>query len=68
MATPHERLRPGVHAAYDAGELARLRALPASRAGIDPAVVSAPMISTPVDASGLFTCLSIAGLLLGGAV
>ena len=40
----------------------------ASRLGIDPAVVSAPMISTLVDSSGLFIYLSIAGLLLSGAV
>lgn len=40
----------------------------ASRFGIDPAVVSAPMISTLVDSSGLFIYLSIAGLLLTGAL
>ena len=38
----------------------------ANRLGIDAAVVSAPMISTLVDASGLFIYLSIAGLLLTG--
>ncbi len=38
----------------------------AHRLGIDAAVVSAPMISTLVDASGLFIYLSIAGLLLTG--
>lgn len=40
----------------------------ANRFGIDPAVVSAPMISTLVDSSGLFIYLSIAGLLLTGAL
>lgn len=40
----------------------------ASRLGIDPAVVSAPMISTLVDSTGLFIYLSIAGLLLTGAL
>ena len=38
----------------------------ANRFGVDAAVVSAPMISTLVDASGLFIYLSIAGLLLTG--
>ena len=38
----------------------------ANRLGVDAAVVSAPMISTLVDASGLFIYLSIAGLLLTG--
>jgi magnesium transporter len=36
----------------------------AHRVGIDAAVVSAPMISTLVDATGLFIYLSIAGLIL----
>jgi magnesium transporter len=36
----------------------------AHRFKIDPAVVSAPMISTLVDATGLFIYLTIAGLLL----
>ena len=40
----------------------------ASRLGIDPAIVSAPMISTLVESSGLFIYLSIAGLLLTGAL
>lgn len=38
----------------------------AHRVGIDAAVVSAPMISTLVDATGLFIYLTIAGLLLAG--
>ena len=40
----------------------------AHRVGIDAAVVSAPMISTLVDATGLFIYLSIAGLLLAGRI
>jgi magnesium transporter len=40
--------------------------LVANRLGIDAAVVSAPMISTLVDATGLFIYLSIAGLILAG--
>jgi magnesium transporter len=32
--------------------------------GIDPAVVSAPLISTFVDATGLLIYMTIAGLLL----
>jgi magnesium transporter len=36
----------------------------ANRVGIDAAVVSAPMISTLVDATGLFIYLSIAGVFL----
>lgn len=40
----------------------------ANRFGIDAAVVSAPMISTLVDASGLFIYLSIAGLVLTGSL
>jgi len=39
--------------------------LVATKIGIDPAVLSAPMISTLVDASGLFLYLTIATLLLG---
>ena len=39
--------------------------LVATKIGIDPAVVSAPMISTLVDASGLFLYLTIATLILG---
>lgn len=38
----------------------------AHRVGIDAAVVSAPMISTLVDATGLFIYLTIAGLILSG--
>ncbi|MBZ0301449.1 MAG: magnesium transporter [Anaerolineae bacterium] len=38
--------------------------LVANRVGIDPAIVSAPMISTLVDATGLFIYLSIAGSIL----
>ncbi|MAS37896.1 MAG: magnesium transporter [Anaerolineaceae bacterium] len=38
----------------------------AHRVGIDAAVVSAPMISTLVDATGLFIYLTIAGLFLAG--
>jgi magnesium transporter len=34
------------------------------RLGIDPAVVSAPLISTFVDATGLLIYMTIAGLLL----
>ena len=37
----------------------------ANRLGIDAAVVSAPMISTLVDATGLFLYLTIASLILG---
>jgi magnesium transporter len=37
----------------------------AKRAGVDPAVVSAPMVSTLVDATGLVIYLSIARLILG---
>ena len=40
--------------------------LVAHRVGIDAAVVSAPMISTLVDATGLLIYLSIAGILLAG--
>ena len=40
----------------------------AHRVGIDAAVVSAPMISTLVDATGLFIYLSIAGLILSGQI
>ena len=36
----------------------------ATRLGVDAAVVSAPMISTLVDATGLFIYLSIAGIIL----
>jgi magnesium transporter len=39
--------------------------LVAKRVGIDPAVVSAPLITTLVDATGLFIYLSIARVLLG---
>lgn len=39
--------------------------LVAKRIGIDPAVVSAPLITTLVDATGLFIYLSIARVLLG---
>ncbi|MDQ3781077.1 MAG: magnesium transporter [Chloroflexota bacterium] len=35
------------------------------RLGVDPAVVSAPLITTLVDATGLFIYLTIAGLVLG---
>lgn len=35
------------------------------RVGVDPAVVSAPLITTVVDATGLFLYLSVARLLLG---
>ncbi len=37
----------------------------AKRVGIDPAVISAPLISTTVDATGLMIYLGIATLLLG---
>ena len=40
----------------------------AHRFKIDPAVVSAPMISTLVDATGLFIYLSIAGALLASRI
>jgi magnesium transporter len=36
----------------------------AQRVGIDPTVVSAPLITTLVDASGLFIYLSVAKLML----
>lgn len=39
--------------------------LVAKRVGIDPAIVSAPLITTLVDATGLFIYLSIARLILG---
>ncbi len=38
----------------------------AQRAGVDPTVVSAPLITTLVDASGLFLYLTIAHLLVAG--
>jgi magnesium transporter len=37
----------------------------AERAGIDPAVMSAPLITTVVDATGLLVYFLIAGLVLG---
>ncbi len=39
--------------------------LAASRLGIDPALVSGPLMSTVVDATGLFIYFSIAGVVLG---
>lgn len=48
-----------------ANTIGSLIPLIAKRIGIDPAVVSAPMITTLVDASGLFIYLSIAKLILG---
>jgi magnesium transporter len=37
----------------------------AQRIGIDPTVMSAPMITTLVDATGLFIYFLVAGLVLG---
>ncbi len=48
-----------------ANTIASLIPLVAKRLNIDPAVVSAPMITTLVDATGLFIYLSIATALLG---
>jgi magnesium transporter len=48
-----------------ANTIAALIPLLAFRAGVDPAMVSAPLISTLVDATGLFIYLAIAGALLG---
>jgi len=39
--------------------------LAASRLGIDPALVSGPLMSTLVDATGLFIYFTIAGIILG---
>ena len=39
--------------------------LAAARLGIDPALVSGPLMSTLVDATGLFIYFSIAGIILG---
>jgi magnesium transporter len=39
--------------------------LAAARLGIDPALVSGPLMSTLVDATGLFIYFTIAGLILG---
>ena len=39
--------------------------LAASRLGIDPALVSGPLMSTLVDATGLFIYFTIAGIMLG---
>ncbi|MGQ9888383.1 MAG: magnesium transporter [Aggregatilineales bacterium] len=48
-----------------ANTIGALIPLLAFRAGVDPALVSAPLISTLVDATGLFIYLTIAGILLG---
>jgi len=48
-----------------ANTIAALIPLLAFRANVDPAMVSAPLISTLVDATGLFIYLAIAGALLG---
>lgn len=48
-----------------ANTIAALIPLVAFRVGVDPALVSAPLISTLVDATGLFIYLAIAGALLG---
>jgi magnesium transporter len=37
----------------------------ALRFGIDPAIVSGPVMSTMVDATGLFIYFTIAGIILG---
>lgn len=39
--------------------------LAANRAGVDPTVVSAPLITTLVDATGLFIYLKVASVILG---
>jgi magnesium transporter len=39
--------------------------LGAQKLGIDPTVVSAPLITTLVDASGLFIYFSVAHLMIG---
>ena len=41
------------------------RVLQAQRIGIDPTVMSAPMITTLVDATGLFIYFLTAGVVLG---
>ncbi len=48
-----------------ANSLGALLPIVAERLGIDPATVSGPMMSTLVDATGLFIYLSIAKVLLG---
>jgi magnesium transporter len=48
-----------------ANTIGSLIPLAAKRVGIDPAVVSAPLITTLVDATGLFIYLTIARVLLG---
>jgi magnesium transporter len=48
-----------------ANNIGALLPLIAARIGIDPAVVSGPLMSTLVDATGLFIYFSIAGLILG---
>ncbi|HAL62277.1 MAG TPA: magnesium transporter, partial [Chloroflexi bacterium] len=48
-----------------ANSLGSLLPLIAYKLGIDPAVVSGPVMSTLVDATGLFIYLTIAGLMLG---
>ncbi len=47
-----------------ANTVATLVPLIAERLKIDPAVVSAPMITTIVDASGLFIYFSLAAIIL----
>ena len=49
-----------------ANTVATLVPLIAERANIDPAVVSAPMITTIVDATGLFIYLTLASIILLG--
>jgi magnesium transporter len=48
-----------------ANTIGSLIPLVAHRVGIDPAIVSAPLITTLVDATGLFIYLTIARILLG---
>lgn len=49
-----------------ANSLATIVPLVADRLGIDPTVISAPMITTIVDATGVLIYLTIATVLLGG--
>ena len=58
-------LARGVPLADPYGDLTRRRARLARRAGVDPAVVSAPFITTLVDATGLMIYFTIAGIVFG---
>ena len=45
--------------------IAWLLPLVASRIGVDPTLVAGPIMSTLVDATGLFIYFTLAGLILG---